>query len=240
VVQSIPRSVPAGYPPLVGSCWLAPANVHYLTKVLLADSPGCRARLTLSQPGNTVRLSRMNLTAVAAFLAAGLSLVNVAYSAYLARRGHREQWRREQERPIVARALTLSYDAQWEWADVSAAKPDMATDASADAEGLRHMRQGVQLLGDLRYQVAQLDLLASPAVRQVARALALVHANEAVRLAKPPKPDEDHNQARQASQNAIRELEKALVERTRADLGISSSLRVPRNSILGRMLARKS
>ena len=71
----------------------------------------------------------MDLAAVAAFTAAGLSLVNIGLSARLASRGQREQWRREQERPIVARCLTLSADALSEWWDASVAKQDAEADA---------------------------------------------------------------------------------------------------------------
>jgi hypothetical protein len=48
---------------------------------------------------------------VAAFTAAGLSLVNVGYSAWLNSRGHLEQWRRDVERPIGAQIITLPGDA---------------------------------------------------------------------------------------------------------------------------------
>jgi hypothetical protein len=60
-------------------------------------------------------LSFMNWATAAAFTAAFLSLVNVAYSARLTSRGTREQWRRDQERPIVARCITLSSDAVKAW-----------------------------------------------------------------------------------------------------------------------------
>ena len=66
---------------------------------------------------------------MAAFTAAGLSLVNVAISARLVSRGQREQWRRDQERPIVARCITLSGDALSEWSDASVAKQRADADA---------------------------------------------------------------------------------------------------------------
>jgi hypothetical protein len=107
---------------------------------------------------------------VAAFTAAALSLVNVAISARLVSRGQREQWRRDQERPVVARCLTLSDDALSEWWDASLAKQDADADAPLTKMD-QHWRKGGQLLHDLRYEVAQLDLLASRAVRQVAATL---------------------------------------------------------------------
>ena len=121
----------------VGCCHLMNATTAVEPPVTSAAStmgfmPGrlpARRHLTAGQAGTvrsdekgpvrvrgSARLSRVvDLTAVAAFTAAGLSLVNVAISARMASRGHREQWRREQERPIVARCLTLSADARHEW-----------------------------------------------------------------------------------------------------------------------------
>jgi hypothetical protein len=52
--------------------------------------------------------------------AAALSLVSVVVSVILSyrltSRGHLEQWRREQVRPVIARILTLSSNALREWA----------------------------------------------------------------------------------------------------------------------------
>ena len=135
----------------------------------------------------SARLSGVDLTAVAAFTAAGLSLANVAISARLASRGQREQWRRDQERPVVARCLTLSDDALSEWWDASVAKQD----AEADAPLTRmdsHWDKGRQLLHDLRYEVAQLDLLASRTLRQVAQDLVSAHESETSRLLLLAKP----------------------------------------------------
>ena len=57
----------------------------------------------------------MDLTAVAAFTAAGLSLVNVVVTARLAGRERHAQWRREEVRPIIARILALSRETRDEW-----------------------------------------------------------------------------------------------------------------------------
>ena len=173
---------------------------------------------------------------MAAFTAAGLSLVNVAISARLVSRGQREQWRRDQERPIIARCLTLSDDALSEWWDASVAKQD------ADADTYRaamdpHWDKGRQLLHDLRYEVAQLDLLASRAVRQVTRDLVAAHETEPTRLVTLAKPGQDDFKGRRAAQVRIEELQGALVERARADLGLG--LRVPPGSLLGQFLAAR-
>jgi hypothetical protein len=129
-------------------------------------------------------LSCVDLAAAAAFTAARLSLVNVAISARLTSRGHREQWRRE-ERPIVARCLTFSADALSEWWDASVAKQDADSPRTwVDPD----WHKGRQLLHDLRFETAQLDLLASRTVRQAARGLEMAHDKELTRLLLLAKP----------------------------------------------------
>jgi hypothetical protein len=178
----------------------------------------------------------VDLAAVAAFTAAALSLVNVAISARLVSRGQREQWRRDQERPVVARCLTLSDDARREWWPASVAKQDASADARPTLVDA-HWEKGWQLLHDLRYEVAQLDLLASRAVRQAARDLAAAHEQEASRLVLTAEPGQDDYEGRQAAKDKIEELQSALTEKTRADLGLG--VRVPPGSLLGQMLARR-
>jgi hypothetical protein len=180
----------------------------------------------------------VNLTAAAAFTAAVLSLVNVAATYHLARRGHRENWRREQERPIVARCLTLSAEARGKWWDASVAKQDMsAGDAWAGSKGLQHIEECLQLVLDLRYEVAQLDLLASRPVRQAAGELVAAHEKEGLRLVVTKRGQEDYP-PRQANYDKLGKLQGAFVERTRTDLGLGPSLPVPPRSLLGKILAR--
>lgn len=71
----------------------------------------CRSR----KISRSNKLSDMDLSAIAAFTAAGLSAVNVVFSYRLTRRGSREQWRRDQERPIVAHVLAVSRDIALTW-----------------------------------------------------------------------------------------------------------------------------
>jgi hypothetical protein len=173
-----------------------------------------------------------DLGAVAAFVAAGLSLVNVGFSARLAGRGQREHWRRSEERPIVARCLTLSQDARREWWHVSGAKEE---------EIEEHWQKGLQLARDLRFEVAQLDLCASVAVRHAAQDLVLAHEDEVGRLAGVINSGrDDDREGRQAAHVTIQEAQSALVERTRRDFGLDLSLAVPPNSILGRILAKRN
>jgi hypothetical protein len=175
---------------------------------------------------------------VAAFTAAVLSLVNVAISARLASRGSREQWRREQERPLVARAITLSADARRAWWDISVARQrDGAGDVPIDSED-HPWRKGWRVVEDLRYQVAELDLLASTTVREFAHRLVAAHEQEAAHLVLRPRQGENDSERRQGFRAEVQDLEAELVERTRADLGLAPGLQVPHTSLLGRSLGR--
>jgi hypothetical protein len=127
----------------------------------------------------------MNLAVFAAFTAAGLSLINVALSARLSSRGARDQWRREQEQPLIAKILNLSTDAVTAWHDTASLKPKLleAANAGADDEKTRllldefrgHWSKGQDLYLTMRDDAAQLDLLASRAVRTAAWRLLAEH-----------------------------------------------------------------
>lgn len=175
---------------------------------------------------------------MAAFTAAALSLVNVVLSYRLTRRGHREQWRRDQERPIVARSLTLSDDAREASRNTSLATHLMSEgDAWPDTEMKQRWEKGWQLIEDLRYEVAQLDLLASGSVRKAARELVRAHQEDWVRVVETT-PGMDDNEGRRATQVKIRELQSALIEMTRADLGLGPGFQVPPRSLLAKLLGR--
>ncbi len=171
---------------------------------------------------------------MAAFTAAGLSLVNVAITARLASRGQREQWRRDQERPIVARCLTLSGAALSEWWHASVAKQRADADAPPTLVD-PHWDKGVQLLHDLRYEVAQLDLLAGRAVRQVARDLVAAHEREMERLVLTAEPGKATPKAGERPRSRSKSCKVPLWREVRTDLGLG--LRVPPGSLLGRHLA---
>jgi hypothetical protein len=173
-----------------------------------------------------------------------VSLVNVGISARLTRRSQREQWRRNDERPIVARCLTLSGDGLREWEKASGAKE--AANPGPDPDPYRSWQEhpkwekGRKLIEDLRYEVAQLDLLAGSAVRQVANGLLEAHLEEVARLLRA-EPGRDEVEARRA-RTRILELQWALVDAAREDLGLSLGLglAVPPGSLLGRLLASRS
>ncbi len=95
----------------------------------------------------------VNWATAAAFTAAYLSLVNVAYSYDLNRRGHREQWRREQERPIVARGLTISAGALGAWWKTSVALDEMKAGDRWEASASESWAKGSALVQELRFEV---------------------------------------------------------------------------------------
>jgi hypothetical protein len=134
--------------------------------------------------------------AVAAFVAAGVSLVNVGISARLANRSQRETWRRTEERPIVARYLTLSGDALGEWEKAGVNTPARAP----DWENLGQAR-----IADLRYQVAQLELLAGRDVARFAHSLYMAHAVE-FRWLSSAEPGQRDAEARRESWALIKDL----------------------------------
>jgi hypothetical protein len=111
-------------------------------------------------------------------------------------------------------------------------------DAESDAPLTRmdsHWDKGRQLLHDLRYEVAQLDLLASRTLRQIAQDLVSAHESETSRLLLLAKPGQDDYEGRQANQVKIKELQSSLVKSTRTDLGLDLPM-APR-SLVGKLLA---
>ena len=123
----------------------------------------------------------MNWAVIAAFAAAALSLVNVIVGYRLASRGHLEQWQRDETRPIVARILTLSQDALRQWNEAAYARqawmpmhgdPRQSSESQAlKAQEGEHWVAGTDLWGKLRFEMAQLDLVAARSIRDAAHAL---------------------------------------------------------------------
>lgn len=61
----------------------------------------------------------MNLAAITALAAATVSLVNVYVTSRLTRKGQKEQWRRDTERPIVVNLLSTSKECLETWTDAA-------------------------------------------------------------------------------------------------------------------------
>jgi hypothetical protein len=181
------------------------------------------------------------LTAIAAVAAAVFSGVNVVLSYRQARRGPREQWRREQERPVVARVLTLSSDLTSNWAMLVFTKErwagawDEELRADEDRTAREQLMAGMGLHGKLQFEAAQLDLLASPQVRKAAHDLATAHSrirHGIIRFQSDPAA------FRHGQESGADEFYEWLVEQARADLGLGSGFQVPPRSVLARLLGR--
>jgi hypothetical protein len=171
-------------------------------------------------------LSCVDLTAVAAFVAAALSLISVIIGAVLTfrltNRGQVEQWRREQERPIVARILTISDDMMANWSMLVATKERSAGGGDDEVRAAEartadsQLAAGQELHGKLRYESAQLDLLAGPQVRDTAHDLAAAHSRIALHIDDDPAPGTIYKEGAKR----VFELTELLVEQARADLGL--------------------
>lgn len=190
----------------------------------------------------------MDLAAVAAFTAAGLSLVNVAISARLTSRGQREQWRRDVERPIVAQIITLSGDALTAWREASFARQEWITSVRADPDrqhedtdardrAAEKWTAGAGAYEKLRFEIAQVDLVAGRPLRETAGALLGLH--ESMRhYIRPAGAANDWFEQVTDLNNQIIALEGDLVAKTRADLGLDRGVRVPPRSLAARLLGR--
>jgi hypothetical protein len=126
------------------------------------------------------KLSNVDLSAIAAFTAAGLSAVNVVFSYRLTRRGHREQWRRDQERPIIARILAASRDLSLTWLYLKNLEEEGTRTREAPTPdtqaALERYAATVERCETLRFDAAQLALLAGPEVRDAVNALVGAHS----------------------------------------------------------------
>jgi hypothetical protein len=191
----------------------------------------CRLGL-LHSYGSARQTPRVNLTTVAAFTAAGLAFVGVVVNVFwgyrLSSRAQLEQWRRNEERPIVARILTLSEDArkQWDqtgttrrdWIDSLSADPDRGDAETKAREASNQWDAGVELYGKLRFEAAQLDLTAGAALRDVAARLVREHESLWHWL-RPASPMNDWSLLAEEN-NKIVWSHAELIRTARADLGV--------------------
>ena len=185
----------------------------------------------------------MNLATVAAFTAAGVALIvgvfSVVWGSRLSTRAQLDQWRRNEERPIVARVLTLSEDARQQWDQAWSAKqgliaavqaepdPDVRRTpefAEAQDRAVEQWRVGAELYGKLRFETAQLDLIAGRPVRDVADRLARAHESSWHWL-RPAGGANITWESFAKQNNKIVELHEELVGKTRADLGLTTGNR---------------
>jgi hypothetical protein len=174
----------------------------------------------------------MNLAVIAAFTAAGLSLINVALSARLSSRGARDQWRREQAQPLIAKLLNLSTDAIQQWRDAAALKPKLFEAAEAGVDDERgkplldeirgHWSKGQDQYLAMRDEAAQLDLLTSRAVRNASWRLVAQHRRALMNLL----PDDPNTSFTQRDVHLIDRWHERLINATRQDFGIDTARHV--------------
>ena len=179
-------------------------------------------------------MSSADLAAAAAFTAAGVALFvgvfGVIWGARRASRAQLEQWRRNEERPIVARMLTLSEDVFRRWGQAEAARrrwiesasegPDRGqVDTKARDEARDHWEAATELYDKLRFEAAQLELIADRPVRDVAAKLIRAHEGPQHWL-RPASPTDDPFELLSKQNRVILGLHAELVEKTRTDLGL--------------------
>jgi hypothetical protein len=174
----------------------------------------------------------VNWAAFAAFAAAGFSLVNVAVGAQFVRRGRLDQWRRDEELPIIARILTGSRDVVGKWQAAGLARRVWTTSITSDPsrasedkeardEASEHWRVGSDLFEKLRFESAQLDLVAGGALRQVVAALVLEH--ESIRhWIRPASGADDWFELLYEHGDKVLQLHDELIKLARIDLGVDS------------------
>jgi hypothetical protein len=183
----------------------------------------------------------VNSATLAAITAAAVSfvgvIVNIFWTYRLSSRARLEEWRRNEERPVIARMLTLSADAlsKWwlaayarrSWLDsLSADQSQDNEDAAARREPDEDWRAGSELYDKLRFELAQLDLTAGPALRDVAGELVRVH--ESLRhWLRPASPRDNPISSVNSQNNKIIALHGELVDKARADLGLGSGTQPP-------------
>jgi hypothetical protein len=190
---------------------------------------------------HSANLPDVNSATVAAITAAVVSfigvIINVFWTYRLSSQAQLEQWRRNEERPVVARMVTLSTDAleQWwqaararrEWLDSLSADPGRANkDTATRPEPRDDWAAGSELYDKLRFEAAQLDLIAGQALRDVARRLVTVHESLNHWL-RPASPKDDPIRSVNEQNNKIIGLHEELVEKARADLGLGSNAQPP-------------
>lgn len=171
----------------------------------------------------------VNIATIAAFVAAGTSLVNVAFSARLTRRGELDKWRRDTEAANVVQMQMLSRSACKAWDEAAHEKvvsdidhQNMATDA---------WRRGSEILGELRTELARLDLISSNAVRQAAEALVREHEGMCHHLRPASGVGDDPRDLFLKHDGEISELECGLIVQARFDLKVDRRLRLPRKKV---------
>lgn len=173
------------------------------------------------------------MAALAAVLSFIGILVQIVLTYHLSSKAQLEQWRRAEERPIVARLVILSQEAlvQWwtaaevrqQWLDSLNAEHghDRVSLARPEPEPRDDWGAGSKLFGKLRLETTQLELSAGEALRDVADRLLRAHESLNHWL-RPASPSDDPIALVNEQNNMIIQMHAELIGRERADLGLMS------------------
>jgi hypothetical protein len=160
------------------------------------------------------------LAVVAAFTAAGFSLLGVFVNARMTGRATHDQWRRGQVQPLVAQLLIDSQEASREWE--AACAQSVREAQGVEETGPNHWEAFGVLVRKIRYEVAQLELVAGPRLRFNADALYRQHweglsAPSPLLSPQPPLGLDEIGEINRATERA----RQSLVYAARADLGVA-------------------
>lgn len=170
-----------------------------------------------------------SITAIAAFVAAGLSLVNVIVSYFLSRRGQLSQWRRDSERPIAVNVLSLSRELSSQLSTVAMERAKWLTsihqsrdneNAAARDAAASQLQMGWDTFEQLRHEVTGLDLIAGPAPRKTAERLVSAHESLVHWLRPASGTSEPPGETFAKQSNVIAQAEQDLVSAIRQDIGV--------------------
>lgn len=172
----------------------------------------------------------MNVATIAAFAAAGISLLNVFVTSRLTQRGQREQWKRETERPIVANLLTVSQSCLDYWSEAAELKEAWARSREPGAppggelwdKMLKASAEAWASHEKLRLLVAELDLVAGVDVRRAAEML----EKRLERIRYPLNPAGGNQNPSAAVYDARAELlglRAEVINAARRDIGVDDS-----------------
>jgi hypothetical protein len=172
----------------------------------------------------------------------------VVLSYRLSSRVQLEQWRRGEERPIVARLLALSnealdnwlygYHARLDWVSSLADPSQTSEDIKAREMMLEQWQVGAKRHEKIEFEVAQLTLIAGSPLYQAATALSRQHWT--VIHAMPPLADRSDWFERMTEQmERIGALQNDLAAEARADLGVDRRSEPRWRSLWRRLRARR-
>ena len=176
----------------------------------------------------------VNVVVVASVTAAVFSVFNVLLTARLSQRGQLDQWRRDTERPIVARILMQSRetleqlrqvaDLREEWIPSIGGVRSNEEAATRDAAA-RTWELSRASFDSLRFEIAQLDLIAGHPPRDLTRKL--MSAHESLRhWLRPASGASDSPMQLWSSQSGeVASIEKELIAAVRTDLGVDRGRR---------------